>query len=538
MSNATALNPEDLVAVARDNKAWPFEEARKLIARYPQGFPAHGVLFETGYGPSGLPHIGTFGEVVRTTMVRRAFEAMCPGVPTRLIAFSDDMDGLRKVPDGIPNPELLRAALGKPLTQVPDPFGTHQSFGAHNNARLQAFLDGFGFEYEFLSSTDCYRSGRFDATLLDILAHYDAVIDVILPTLGPERRATYSPFLPIDPDSGIVLQVPIVAFDVAAGTVSYVRPGTNETVTVPVTGGACKLQWKVDWAMRWVALGVDYEMAGKDLIDSVMLSGRITRVLGKEPPAGFNYELFLDAEGAKISKSKGNGLTIDEWLEYGPPESLALYMFQSPRKAKRLHFDVIPRAIEEYADFLGRYGEQPPEQRLGNPVHHIHEGAPPAADLPVSFSLLLNLASVAATDDPARLWGFVSRHAPDASPATHPLLDRLVRHAARYARDFVIPTLKRRAPDAREAAALADLDARLAALGETADAEAFQFEVYEAGKAAGFENLRDWFKALYEILIGSSQGPRMGSFIALYGLAQTRVLIASALATSLSQETP
>ena len=523
-------NTTELQAAALENKAWPYEEARKLIARYPDGFPSSGVIFETGYGPSGLPHIGTFGEVVRTTMVRRAFETLCPGVPTRLIAFSDDMDGLRKVPDGIPNPELLAANMGKPLTQVPDPFGTHASFGAHNNARLQAFLDGFGFDYEFLSSTACYRSGMFDAVLLRILERYDAVIQVILPTLGPERRATYAPFLPIDPISGIVLQVPIVARDVAAGTVSYVRPGTDETVTVPVTGGACKLQWKVDWAMRWVALGIDYEMAGKDLIDSVTLSGRITRVLGAQPPAGFNYELFLDAEGAKISKSKGNGLTIEQWLDYGPPQSLALYMFQNPRKAKRLHFDVIPRAIDEYGDFLGKYPHQPIEQQLGNPVHHIHEGAPPVANLPVNFALLLNLASVAATDDPARLWAYVRRQSPGTGPATHPALDALVQHAARYARDFVVPGLRRRAPDARETAGLRDLDARLMAVGEGADAEAYQFEVYEAGKAAGFENLRDWFKALYETLIGSSQGPRMGGFIALYGVEATRALIATALA--------
>ncbi len=524
MSNATELR-----AAALDNKAWPYEEARKLIARYPDGFPDAGVIFETGYGPSGLPHIGTFGEVVRTTMVRRAFETMAPGVKTRLIAFSDDMDGLRKVPEGIPNPALLRANLGKPLTVVPDPFGTHSSFGAHNNARLQAFLDGFGFEYEFLSSTECYKSGMFDATLLAVLANYDAVIDVILPTLGPDRRATYSPFLPIDPVSGIVLQVPIIARDAAAGTVTYVRPETNESVTVPVTGGACKLQWKVDWAMRWVALGVDYEMAGKDLIDSVLLSGRITRVLGATPPAGFNYELFLDAEGSKISKSKGNGLTIEEWLDYGPPESLALYMFQSPRKAKRLHFDVIPRAIDEYGDFLAKYPEQPIEQQLGNPVHHIHEGQPPVAALPINFSLLLNLASVAATDDPAKLWAYVARQAPGTSPATHPALGRLVNHAARYARDFVVPGLQRRAPTPQERAGLADLDLRLAAIGSGATSEAYQFEVYEAGKAAGFENLRDWFKALYETLIGSSQGPRMGGFISLYGLDETRALIASAL---------
>ncbi len=524
------MTDETLRAAALENKAWPFEEARKLIARYPDGFPADGVLFETGYGPSGLPHIGTFGEVVRTTMVRRAFESLAPGVKTRLIAFSDDMDGLRKVPEGVPNPERLREALHKPLTQVPDPFGTHSSFGAHNNARLRAFLDSFGFEYEFLSSTDCYKSGQFDATLLKILENYDEVINVILPTLGPERRATYAPFLPIDPVSGHVLQVPLTAHDVAAGTVSYIRPGTVETVTVQVTGGHCKLQWKVDWAMRWVALGVDYEMAGKDLIDSVTLSGRIARVLGALPPAGFNYELFLDAEGQKISKSKGNGLTIEDWLVYGPPESLALYMFQNPRKAKRLHVDVIPRAIDEYADFLARYPEQPIEQQLGNPVHHIHDGTPPAADLPVTFSLLLNLASVAATDDPARLWAYVTRQATGTSPATHPLLDRLVHHAAAYARDFVIPHLARRAPTEREAEALRDLDNRLAVLGACQPAEAYQTEVYEAGKAHGFENLRDWFKALYETLIGSSQGPRMGSFIALYGLDETRGLIAGALA--------
>ena len=524
------ISTETLRAAALENKAWPFEEARKVLARYPNGVPeGHAAIFETGYGPSGLPHIGTFGEVVRTTMVRRAFEAMAPGVKTRLIAFSDDMDGLRKVPDGIPNPDMLREDLGKPLTQVRDPFGTHGSFGAHNNARLRAFLDSFGFDYEFMSSTECYASGMFDATLLRILAQYDDVMGIILPTLGPERRATYSPFLPLDPISGHVLQVPIVARDVAAGTVSYVRPGTNDTVTVPVTGGHCKLQWKVDWAMRWLALGVDYEMAGKDLIDSVVLSGKIVRALGGNPPAGFNYELFLDGEGAKISKSKGNGLTIEQWLDYGPPESLALYMFQSPRKAKRLHYDVIPRAIEDYADFLSRYPEQPLEQQLGNPVHHIHEGKPPTPALPVSFSLLLNLASVAATDDPARLWGFVQRYAPGTSPETHPLLDRLVHHAAAYARDFVVPTLNRRAPTKAEAAALKDLDARLAAVGEEADAEAYQYEVYEAGKAAAYENLRDWFKALYEILIGSQNGPRMGSFIALYGLAQSRALIAGAL---------
>jgi len=515
-------------AAALTNKAWVFDEARKLLERYPAPPAKCEIVFETGYGPSGLPHIGTFGEVVRTTMVRRAY-ALLSDVPTRLIAFSDDMDGFRKVPDNLPQQDMLREYLGKPLSAVPDPFGTHDSLGAHNNARLRAFLDGFGFDYEFLSSTDCYRAGRFDATLLAVLAHYDAVIGVILPTLGPDRRATYAPFLPLCPRTGVVLQVPLVARDAAAGTVSYLDPDSRETVTVPVTGGACKLQWKVDWAMRWVALGVDYEMAGKDLIDSVALSGRIARILGAKPPEGFNYELFLDAAGGKISKSKGNGLGVDDWLGYGAPESLALYMYQNPRKAKRLHFDVIPKAVDEYHAFVAAFADQTVEQQLGNPTFHIHGGPPPQVDLPLTFGLLLNLVTVAGTDDPAVLWGYVGRSFPGTNAATHPDLDRLVHYAIRYARDFVVPTLVRRKPDTREAAALADLADRLAAVGPGADAEVYQTQVYDAGKAAGFEPLRDWFKALYETLLGTSNGPRMGSFVALYGLDGTRALIAESL---------
>ncbi|MGI4878052.1 MAG: lysine--tRNA ligase, partial [Janthinobacterium lividum] len=431
MDNAT-----DIRTAALTNKAWPFEEARKLLDRYRDAPPAKGhVLFETGYGPSGLPHIGTFGEVARTTMVRRAYATMSD-LPTRLVAFSDDMDGFRKVPDNLPQQDMLRAHLGQPLSAVPDPFGTHASLGAHNNARLRSFLDRFGFDYEFLSSTECYRAGMFDATLLRVLAQYDAVIGVILPTLGPDRRATYSPFLPLCPRTGVVLQVPLTGRDVSAGTIDYADPASGETVTVPVTGGHVKLQWKVDWAMRWVALGVDYEMAGKDLIDSVQLSGKVARILGARPPEGFNYELFLDAEGTKISKSKGNGLTIDEWLAYGSPESLALYMYQSPRKAKRLHFDVIPKAVDEYLAFVAAYAAQPVEQRLGNPAFHVHGDRLPSIDLPLTFGLLLNLVTVAGTDDPAVLWGYVGRSFPGTSPATHPELDRLVHYAIAYARDF------------------------------------------------------------------------------------------------------
>src|SRR5579871_51104 len=374
-------SPSELRAVAEQSNAWPFEQAKAIVARLKKQ-PKDEVLFETGYGPSGLPHIGTFGEVARTTMVRHAFRVLTEDkIKTRLLAFSDDMDGLRKVPDNVPNKELLEQNLGKPLTKVPDPFGTHSSFGAHNNARLRAFLDTFGFDYEFASSTDYYTSGKFDAALLRMLERLDKVMEIMLPSLREERAASYSPFLPICPRTRQVLYVPIVAHDAKAGTISYDDPETKERVTLPVTGGHCKLQWKPDWAMRWYALGVDYEMAGKDLIDSVKLSSRIALVLGAEPPAGFNYELFLDENGQKISKTKGNGLTIEQWLAYAGPESLSLFMFQKPTAAKRLHFDVIPRTVDDYLGFLEAYPRQEWKERLGNPVWHIHAGAPPEPEV-------------------------------------------------------------------------------------------------------------------------------------------------------------
>ncbi len=514
--------------LALGSKAWPFQEARKLAERFAGKPPAKGyVLFETGYGPSGLPHIGTFGEVARTTMVRRAF-AEISDLKTRLFTFSDDMDGLRKVPNNVPQQEMLARHLGIPLTAVPDPFGTHESFAHHNNGRLRAFLDEFGFDYEFQSATECYKSGRFDDTLRGVLNHYDAVMEVILPTLGPERRATYSPFLPVCRKTGRVLQVPIIQRDADAGTVVY-EDEDGAKVEVPVTGGHCKLQWKADWAMRWVALGVDYEMSGKDLIDSVRLSSRICKILGMVPPEGFIYELFLDENGEKISKSRGNGITIEEWLSYATPESLALYMFQSPRKAKRLYFDVIPRAVDDYLSFLGKFRDQDGAERLSNPAWHIHAGSPPEEEVPLSFAILLNLAAVCNTEDTAVLWGFISRYAKDATPDNHPILGRLVDYALAYYRDFVKPNKHYRAPDERERGALEDLQTALGGVPEGAAAEDIQTEIYEVGKRHDFANLRDWFGALYEVLFGQSQGPRMGSFVALYGVENFRALIEAAL---------
>ncbi|NYZ13627.1 lysine--tRNA ligase [Azospirillum sp. RWY-5-1] len=510
--------------LALQAKAWPFEEARKLVARFAKAPPAKGyVLFETGYGPSGLPHLGTFGEVARTTMVRRAFEAMSD-IPTRLFCFSDDMDGLRKVPDNIPNREMVAQHLGKPLTRVPDPFGTHDSFGAHNNARLRAFLDGFGFEYEFQSSTDWYTSGRFDEALLAVLRNYDQIMGLMLPTLGEERQQTYSPFLPVSPATGRVLQVPILERDADAGTIVF-EDEDGRKVELPVTGGNVKLQWKPDWGMRWHALAVDYEMYGKDLIPSADLAGRICRILGTQAPEGFNYELFLDDKGQKISKSKGNGLTMEEWLRYAPEESLALYMFQKPRAAKRLYFDVIPRAVDEYLTFVEKFDAEEPARRLENPTWHIHRGQPPAARSPLSYNILLNLAGVANAENKDVMWGFISRYAPDATPANSPFLDRLVGYAVAYYQDFVKPAKTYRAPTDAERAALEDLLARLEALPPGAKADAIQDEVYAVGKAHSFPELRAWFQALYEVLLGQSTGPRMGSFIELYGIGETKALI-------------
>ncbi|WP_312136738.1 lysine--tRNA ligase [Brevundimonas sp.] len=544
---------QNLETLSREARSWPFEQARNLLAHVLKKrlsdadravaqslidagkadealkqFEGLGrpVILETGYGPSGLPHMGTFGEVARTTMVRNAFRALTGDHwETKLIAFSDDMDGFRKVPEGIPNPEMLREDLHLPLTKVRDPFGTHESFGAHNNARLRAFLDSFGFDYEFMSSSETYKSGRFDETLLLMLERYDAIMGIMLPTLGEERRATYSPFLPISPITGHVLQVPTLERNLEKGTIVFDDPAGGRT-EVPVTGGHVKLQWKPDWAMRWTALDVDYEMSGKDLIESVRESGKICRALDGSPPVGFNYELFLDVEGKKISKSKGNGLTMEEWLRYGPPESLSWYMFQSPKSAKSLHFGVIPRATDDWMSFVEQFKTQEPNKQIDNAVWSIHGGNPPETTSPVSFSLMMNLVGVANASSKEQLWAYFAKYLPEATPENEPLLDRLMDYALNYYEDFVKPSKVYRLPTEQEQKALLDLAERLKALPQdTTDGEIIQNEVYAVGKEHAFEPLRAWFGALYEVLLGASQGPRFGSFAAIYGLPQTIELI-------------
>ncbi len=524
----------DLRNAAMNSKAWPFQEARKLLKRFEGGAPDKGyVLFETGYGPSGLPHIGTFGEVARTTMIRRAFH-LISDIPTRLICFSDDMDGMRKVPGNVPNPEKLAEHLQKPLSTVPDPFGTHDSFGDHNNAMLRRFLDTFGFEYEFYSATEYYKSGRFDTMLLRTAEKYDEIMAVMLASLREERRATYSCFLPISEKTGRVLYVPMKSVDGAAGTITF-DDEDGEEITIPVTGGRVKLQWKPDFGARWAALGVDFEMYGKDHSTNTPIYDRICRILGVHAPEHFVYEMFLDENGEKISKSSGNGISIDEWLTYASAESLSYFMYQKPKTAKRLHFDVIPKAVDEYHQQLRAYADQDATARLNNPVFHIHGHNVPASNMVVPFAMLLNLAAVSAAEDKQRLWGFIARYAPEATPATHPDLDAAAGFAVAYYNDFVKPSRVFRAASDQERAALLDMQGRLRSWTGGQDSDALQTMVFAVGKEHGFEPLRDWFKALYEILLGASQGPRFGGFIALYGIDETIDLIGRGLAPKLSE---
>ena len=522
----------DIHNLVTQSKAWPFEEARKLLKRLEKNGKNH-IIFATGYGPSGLPHIGTFGEIFRTHMVRHALSVLEPNITTRLICFSDDLDGLRKIPENIPNAHILEKHLEKPLTSVPDPFGTYNSFGEHNNACLRYFLDQFGCHYEFASATEYYQSGLMDTTLLKILKHYHNITQIILPTLGEERRKTYSPFLPICPETGKILMITITKIDIEESHIFYKHPVSGDEIKTPVTGGACKLQWKADWAMRWTALNVDYEMAGKDLSESVKLSSRICKEIGGIPPEGLSYELFLDEKGQKISKSRGNGVTIDEWLTYASPESLSLYMFQNPRKAKRLYFDIIPKTMDEYIHFIDKYHNQTEEMQIENPVWHIHEGKPPRFKLPLSFSLLLNLVSASNADNKDILWGFIQNYAPEAHPDKMPELDKMVGYAVTYFHDFIKPTKIYRQPNDNEKEALRLLQKELIALPKDADAKTIQNIVYMVGKIYFEESLNQWFKTLYEVLLGQSHGPRFGSFVALYGRDKTVTLLQQALQEAL-----
>ena len=513
---------------ATQSKAWPFEEARRILKRFEKKLPEKGyVLFETGYGPSGLPHIGTFGEVARTTMIMRAFQELSD-IPTRLVCFSDDLDGMRKVPGNVPNPERLTAHLQRPLTSVPDPFEEYESFGHHNNAMLRRFLDTFGFEYDFISATEFYQSGQFDQILLRAVEKYDDIMKVMLASLREERQKTYSIFLPIHPETGRVLYVPMKSVDAKNGTITF-DTEEGEEMTLPVTGGNVKLQWKPDFGARWAALGVDFEMYGKDHSTNTPIYDKICRILGQPAPEHFSYELFLDENGQKISKTSGNGVSIDEWLTYASTESLSYFMYLKPKTAKRMHFDVIPKAVDEYHQQLRAYEGQDDKARLNNPVWHIHGGDVPVSKMVVPFSMLLNLASVSGAEDKDQLWGFIKRYAPEASAETHADLDAAAGFAVRYYNDFVKPAKVYRAPTDLEREALIALRDGLKAWDQGLDGDALQSLVFACGRER-FDPMRDWFKALYEVLLGALQGPRFGGFIALLGIEESIALIDKGLA--------
>ena len=463
-------------------------------------------------------------------MVMRAFHEISD-IPTKLICFSDDLDGMRKVPSNVPNPEALAEHMQKPLTSVPDPFGTHDSFGDHNNAMLRRFLDTFGFEYEFYSATQFYRSGQFNEILLRAVEKYDEIMAVMLASLREERRQTYSIFLPIHPETGRVLYVPMKQVNASDGTITFDDEYGTE-MTLPVTDGNVKLQWKPDFGARWAALGVDFEMYGKDHSTNTPIYDKICRILGQRAPEHFTYELFLDESGQKISKTSGNGVSIDEWLSYANTESLSYFMYQKPKTAKRMHFDVIPKAMDEYQQQLRAYADQDSKAKLNNPVFHIHGHNVPTSDMVVPFTMLLNLAAVANAAEKGQLWGFIQRYAPEASAETHPGLDQAVGFAVRYYNDFVKPAKVFRAATDLEREALADLRDQLVAYTGDLDAEALQTVVFACGRER-FDPLRDWFKAIYEVLLGASQGPRFGGFIALYGVNETIALIDKALAGDL-----
>ena len=497
-------------------KSWPWLEAKKL-QEHTSSHDKEYIMFEAGYGPSGPPHLGTFAEVFRTVLVKNSFEEIT-GRKSKLIVFSDDMDGLRKIPKHVPNQQMLEKHLGKPLSSIPDPYGTHASYADHMNTKLKEFLGAYNFDYQFMTSTECYKSGKFDQTLLLFLKHFDDIMKVMLPTLGEERQATYSPFLPICPETGVVLQVPIVEKDVEKGTISY-HNNRGELVTTLVTGGHCKMQWKADWALRWIALGIDYEMHGKDLIPSASLTSNIVHATGHKPPLNFRYELFLDEHGKKISKSVGNGLSVEEWLKYGSIESLATYLFQSPHKAKRLYFDMIPKSMDEYVTYMRKYYTEQ-TNRQDNPLYHINKFLPikQSEYADISFSMLLNLASACNPENKQVLWGFIAKYDKSLTPEKHPLLDQMAEQAILYYNDFVLPNKHYRKPVGEEKEILNQIRHKLKMLESNGYTEHnIQNMLYDIAVDNQYDNIRDFFAMLYEVLLGQQSGPRLGSFIYIYG---------------------
>jgi len=512
------------INLIQSTSSWPFVEIRKLLKDRKDLIKSKNkITFQTGYGPSGLPHIGTFGEVARTTMMINALNHI-QNIETDLITFSDDMDGLRKVPDNIPNDKILYENLGKPLTSIPDPFNKFDSFGEHNNEMLKDFLNKFNFKFNFKSSTENYKGGKFNNSLMRVLEKYEEIMEIILPTLRSERKKTYCPFLPICPTTGKVLEIALLEMNKKNGTVVFDNNGKK--LETQIINGDCKLQWKVDWAMRWFTFDVDFEMYGKDLTESAILSNKICKTLGKRPPNGFVYELFLDEKGEKISKSKGNGITIDQWLRYASPESLSLYMYQNPTRAKKLYSEVVPKAVDEYLSLVETFPNQEIKKQLLNPIWHVHNGNPPKEKIVMTFSMLLNLVGSSNAESKEILWKFIQRFHKDIKPENHPIFDKLTEYAINYFRDKVEPNKKYKVANDSEKKAFMNLAKKLESITQDMKPEDIQTLVYSTGKENGYEEkLREWFILIYEVLFGSKDGPRMGFFISFFGVKETIELI-------------
>ena len=508
---------------------WPFKEAAQIVKlRKPRS--DRPVLFETGFGPSGLPHIGTFAEVARTSWVRNAFEEVT-GLDTRLMTFSDDMDGLRKVPLNFPNQRMLKEHLGRPLCTIPDPFSESDCFSGYMNNKLRDFLDTYQFNYEFKSSSVSYKGGDFDQGLAILLEKVQDVHSIVAPTLGEEKRDSWSPFLPICPSCGSVYSTRVTEYFPSRGEIGFVCDGNGGDFAgcgaegeVSIFSGNVKVGWKMDWALRWYTYEVDYEMYGKDLIESAKLSGRIVRLMGKHPPVGMNYELFLDEEGKKISKSVGKGLTVDTWVEYAPIESLLYYIFQNPRRARRLYWDVVPKCVDDYLDALRKYPTIEPEKSPEQALWHIYGrgNSVPSYGAQVNFSMVGNLISALGTDAPDLLVEYLNRY--DKKSDDYPVvIKELIRKGMNYYRDFILPKKQYRTPLASEADQLRQL---LFAL------EGADFLNEEELQAIPFELARKnnidpklFFQMFYEIVLGQQRGPRFGSFAKMLGLEHIQQML-------------
>ena len=502
-------------------RSWPFKEAEKLCKRF-QHPPESPVRFETGFGPSGLPHIGTFAENARTTWVRHAFEFLT-GWPTQLIAFSDDMDGLRKVPLNMPRQDMLANHLGKPLCHIPDPFETSDSYSGTMNTKLRSFLDGYQFDYTFQGSYEAYQRGDFNEGLEIILRNVDAVKSIILPTMSAEKGRDWSPFFPICGKCGKINSTRVTGYDVANNAVGYVcdrqedrAKGCGYQGTASIFNGHVKVGWKVDWALRWYAYDIAYEMYGKDLIESAKLSGRITRLMGKQPPTGLFCELFLDEDGRKISKSVGKGLTIDSWTMYAPLESLLYYIFQNPKQAKRLFWGIVPKSVDDYLLGLNNYHSLDAQKKPDSPLWHLfNKGAGvPEFKTSINFSLVNNLVSAVGADDRELILEYLKRYDPGIE-AHRAVIEDLVNKAMNYYRDFIVPHKRYRMPTTQEKKMLMRLRDELAAY-EGDDEKEIQTLPFAVAREYS-EPPNNFFKLFYEVVFGQERGPRFGTFVRLVG---------------------